>query len=200
MNQFRSVTVLGFLLLAVVIPIVFAALSPLHQWRSAVYITASMAGVIGMSLLLIQPLLMAGMLSVVNPLQARKLHRYIGVALVASVIIHVAGLWITSPPDVIDALTFTSPTPFSAWGVIAMWAVFITAMIAAFRKQLGVRPKVWRLIHLGLAVIIVGGTIVHAVLIEGTMETISKITLCVLVGGATITLIANLYLGRGKRL
>ena len=28
-----------------------------------------------------------------------------------------------SPPDVIDALTFASPTPFSVWGVIAMWAV-----------------------------------------------------------------------------
>ena len=30
-----------------------------------------------------------------------------------AVVIHVAGLWITSPPDMIDALLFTSPTPFS---------------------------------------------------------------------------------------
>ena len=29
------------------------------------------------------------------------------------------------------ALLFVSPTPFSAWGVIAMWAVFTAALLAA---------------------------------------------------------------------
>ena len=43
-------------------------------------------------------------------------------------------LWITNLPDEIDGLLFASPTPFSAWGVIAMWAVFA----AAFRGLLPV--------------------------------------------------------------
>jgi hypothetical protein len=47
--------------------------------------------------------------------------------LVVAVVVHVGGLWITSPPDMIDALLLTSPTPFSAFGVIAMWAIFAVA-------------------------------------------------------------------------
>lgn len=45
-------------------------------------------------------------------------------------ILHVVGLWVTSPPDVIDALLFWSPTPFSFCGVVAMWAVFASALMA----------------------------------------------------------------------
>ena len=50
--------------------------------------------------------------------------------LVIAVVLHVAGLWVTSPPDVIDALLFVAPTPFSNWGIIAMWALFATGLRA----------------------------------------------------------------------
>jgi len=106
--------------------------------------------------------------------------------------VHVAGLWITSPPDVIDALLFRSPTPFSAWGVIAMWAVFATALLAALRRPLRIRPRWWRAGHLSLAVVIVGGVVAHALLIEGTMESVSKVVLCGLVVAATLKLLADL--------
>ena len=96
-------------------------------------------------------------------------------------IIHVAGLWITSPPDVVDALLFRSPTPFSAWGVVAMWAVFASTLLAALRWRLRLGPRLWRLCHTALAAVIVVGTVVHAVLIEGTMGTASKFFLCALV-------------------
>ena len=98
-----------------------------------------------------------------------------------AIIIHVAALWITSPPDVIDALMLVSPTPFSIWGVFAMWAVFATAILAALRKRLRLKPKVWRIGHKTLALIIILGSVVHAILIEGTMEIITKLALCVLV-------------------
>ena len=65
------------------------------------------------------------------------------------VVVHVGGLWITSPPDMIDALLFTSPTPFSPFGVIAMWAIFAVAVLAAFRRRLGLRT--WRIAHMSLA-------------------------------------------------
>jgi len=114
-------------------------------------------------------------------------------------VIHVGGLWITSPPDMIDALLFASPTPFSPFGVIAMWAIFAVAIIAAFRRRLGLRARTWRIAHMPLAIVIVIGSVVHAILIEGTMETASKAALCALVLGATIKVMADLRMGRKRR-
>ena len=91
----------------------------------------------------------------------------------------------------IDALTFGSPTPFSPVGVIAMWAIFAVALLAALRRRLGLGPRTWRIAHLSLAVIIVAGSVVHGMLIEGTMETMSKAALCVLVLVTTIKVIAG---------
>ena len=109
-----------------------------------------------------------------------------------AVMSHVGGLWITSPPDVIDALLFTSPTPFSVWGVFAMWATFAVALLAALRERLRLRPRTWRISHKSLSVVIVVGTVIHAILIEGTMETVSKVVLCALVVAATAKVLSNL--------
>src|SRR5262245_16924609 len=121
---------------AVAVPFIAAVLSPLLAWREPLYIVACLAGVAGLALMMFQPLLIGGLLPGLSPYQARRVHRWTGTLLVAAVIIHVVGLWITSPPDVIDALLFTSPTPFSAWGVIAMWAIFLVASMVALRQRL----------------------------------------------------------------
>ena len=113
-----------------------------------------------------------------------------------AVVIHVAGLWITSPPDMIDALLFASPTPFSPFSVIAMWAIFAVALLAALRRRLGLRPRTWRIAHMLLAIVIVVGSVVHGILIEGTMETVSKAALCALVLSATIKVMADLRVWR----
>jgi predicted ferric reductase len=113
--------------------------------------------------------------------------------------IHVGGLWITSPPDMIDALLFESPTPFSPFGVIAMWAMFAVALLAAMRRRLGLRPRTWRIGHMLLAVVIVTGSVVHGILIEGTMETVSKAALCALALAATIKVMADLRVWRLAR-
>jgi predicted ferric reductase len=118
--------------------------------------------------------------------------------LVAAVVIHVGGLWITSPPDMIDALLFASPTPFSPWGVIAMWAIFAVALLAALRRRLGLRPRTWRIAHMLFAIVIVVGSVVHGVLIEGTMETVSKVALCALVLAAAIKVMADLRVWRKR--
>ena len=167
-------------------------MSELLAWRDPIYIGAGFAGIVGMALLLVQPLLIGGYLPELSPRRARLVHRWIGGVLVVAVIIHVAGLWITSAPDVIDALLFRSPTPFSAWGVIAMWTIFAVAVLAALRQPLGFSPRTWRITHSIMAVVIVMGTVVHALLIEGTMETVSKWALCALVGIATLKLIADI--------
>jgi len=47
-----------------------------------------------------------------------------------------------------------------------------------------------------LAIVIVTGSVVHAILIEGTMETMSKAALCALVLAATIKVMAGLRVWR----
>jgi len=190
----RSVLIWTALAVALVLPLVAAAASPLLAWRDPVYIAAGLAGVVALGLLLLQPLLAGGYLPGLGVRLGRRLHAWVGAGIVLAVLVHVAALWLTSPPDVIDALLFSSPTPFSAWGVIAMWAVFATAILAALRKRLGLRLLVWRLCHVTLAVVIVAGSVAHALLIDGTMETVSKAALCVLVVGAAAKIVLDLRL------
>jgi len=190
----RTILIWAALAAAIAVPLIAAATSPLLAWRRPVYIISGFAGIVGLALMLVQPLLIGGYLPEFRGPRGRRVHRWIGGLLVAAVIVHVGGLWITSPPDVIDALLFDSPTPFSAWGVIAMWAIFVVALLALLRRRLRLTPRTWRLSHAALAVIVVMGTVVHGVLIEGTMETISKAALCALVVIATIKVLADLRL------
>jgi predicted ferric reductase len=180
----------GAVCLAVLTPIALAAASPQLAWRGPIYIAAGFAGIAGLGLLLIQPLLAGGWLPGLRGPKGRRVHRWIGLALILTLIIHVGGLWLTSPPDVIDALTFTSPTPFSDWGVIAMWALIFAAVLATLRRRIPAR--VWRLGHSALVVIAVIGTVVHAMLIIGAMEVISKAALSALTLGVTAKVIYDL--------
>jgi hypothetical protein len=184
------------LALAVCVPIAAAAASPLLAWRAPIYILAGFAGIVGLGVMLFQPLLIGGYLPGLSVRIERRAHRWIGGALVVAVVIHVGGLWIASPPDMIDALLFTSPTPFSPFGVIAMWAIFAVALLVALRRRL--RPRTWRIAHMLLAIVIVGATVAHGLLIEGAMETVSKAALCALVLAATIKVMADLWLWRKR--
>ena len=194
MTSARAILIWTALAAALAVPIAAAAASPLLAWRAPIYIVAGFAGVVGLALLLVQPLLIGGYLPGPSVYRARRLHRWIGGLLVAAVVIHVGALWITSPQDVIDVLLFQSPTPFSVWGVIGMWAVFAAALLAALRRRLRLHPRAWRISHACLAVVIVVGSVVHALLIEGTMETISKAVLCGLVLAAIAKVIADLLI------
>ena len=192
MSRARAILIWAALVSAVGLPVVAAAASPLLAWREPIYVASGFAGIGAMSLLLCQPLLAGGYLPGLSGRRGRQMHRSVGGVLVTAVVVHVAGLWITSPPDVIDALLFRSPTPFSAWGVIAMWAVFAAALVAALRQRMRLRPPIWRLSHTFLAAATVVGSVVHALLIEGTMETVSKAILCALALGATVKVLAEL--------
>ncbi len=198
MRSTRAILIWAALAAAVGVPIAAAAASPLLAWRDSVYIAACFAGIVALGFMLIQPMLIGGYLPGLPAHRGRRAHLWIGGMLVAAVVIHVGGLWITSPPDVVDALLFRSPTPFSAWGVIAMWALFATALLAALRRRLRVRPRTWRLAHAALAVVIVVGTVVHSLLIEGTMEMMSKAALCALVLAATIKVVSDLRVWRKR--
>ncbi len=185
MNSKANPFIWGVVIIAVVLPVVLAANSPLLQWRDPVYIIAGFAGVIAIALLLLQPLMAVSVLPGITRQRSLQIHRLIGPVLVLLVLLHVVGLWITSPPDVIDALLLRSATSFSIWGVVSMWAIFATALLAALRRRVRIKPSAWRIAHKALAVVIVITTVVHAVLIDGTMELITKIGLCFLLLVAT---------------
>ncbi len=198
MRLARRILIWAALAAAIGVPIAAAAMSPQLAWRGPIYIIAGFAGIVALGLVLVQPLLIGGYLPGLQAYRGRRVHHWIGGTLVAAIVIHVAGLWITSPPDMIDALTFTSPTPFSPFGVIAMWAIFAVALLASLRRRLGLRPRTWRIAHTVLAVIIVVGSVAHAVLIEGTMETVTKVALCTLVVVAAAKVLGDLWLWRKR--
>lgn len=182
------------LVAAIGVPIAISTTSPLLEYRGPVYIIAGLAGMIALGLVLVQPLLIAGYLPGLSAYRGRRVHQWIGGALVAAIVIHVGGLWFTSPPDMIDALLLESPTPFSLWGVIAMWAIFAVALLASLRRKLGLGPRAWRVVHMVLAVIIVAGGVAHAMLVEGTMEIVSKAILCALVLAAAAKVMFDVVL------
>ena len=191
MKSARVALIWAALLAAILVPIALAGMSDLLAYRGPVYILAGFAGIIALGLVLVQPVLIGGYLPGLAGYRGRRAHYWIGGALVVAVVVHVTGLWITSPPDMIDALLFVSPTPFSPWGVIAMWAIFATALLALLRRRLGLTPRTWRITHLSFAVVIVVGSVVHGLLIEGTMETMSKAALCTLVLAAAVKVMAD---------
>jgi predicted ferric reductase len=196
MRPAKATLIWAALAAAICVPIAAAVASPLLAWRGPLYITAGFAGIFALGLMLVQPLLAGGTLPGLSGYRGRRAHRWIGGALVVAVAVHVAGLWITSPPDMIDALLFSSPTPFSPFGVIAMWAIFAVALLALLRRRL--RLRTWRIAHMSLAAVIVAGSAGHAMLVEGTMETVSKAMLCALVIAAAIKVMADLV-GRISR-
>ncbi|GKX34216.1 MAG: ferric reductase [Rhizobiaceae bacterium MnEN-MB40S] len=177
-------------------PVLIAGASPYLAYRNTAYIVGGFAGIISLSLLLIQPLLAAGYLPGARAVTERKWHRWVGTAIVACVGLHIGGLFITSPPDTLDALLLVSPTTFSVYGVVAMWGIVLTAALVILRHRLGLRYATWRLVHNGLAAIVVAATVTHALQIEGAMETVSKWGLCLAVAAATGATLIDLRLIR----
>lgn len=176
----------------VLVPVMIAAFNPLQVSRNPAYIIASLSGVLALGLLLVQPLLAAGYLPGAPIVRMRRWHRWLGSCIVIAVALHIGGLYLTSAPDTIDALLLVSPTPFSIYGVVAMWSIILTALLVATRKRLGLKNTVWHIAHNLLAVIVVMATVVHALMIEGTMGQVSKIVLCAAVIIATGAVVIHL--------
>lgn len=179
----RPVLVWAGLLAALVVPLGLTLASPYLAYRDAVHVLGGVFGVVALGLLLPQALLIAGVLPLSGQ-GARRLHRWTGAAVAATVGLHIAALWITSPQDMADAVLFRAPTLFSVWGVLASWALIATAVIALARHRLRVRW--WRIVHGALSALLVAGSIAHAMPIIGMMEPVSKAALCLMVGTATL--------------
>ncbi|WP_245794355.1 ferric reductase-like transmembrane domain-containing protein [Vannielia litorea] len=183
-----------FVVALVAVPVGLAAGSPWLAYRGFAYITGGFAGILALCLLLAQPLLAAGYLPGLRGPRGRLWHRRAGVALLALAALHLAGLWVTSPPDTLDALLLRAPTPFSLWGFVSLWGIALTGVLVALRRH--VPSRGWRWAHNALAALVVLATVLHAVQIEGAMELWSKWALCLAVLAATVAALVDLRLLR----
>src|SRR3569833_4183250 len=93
MRPARAAAIWAVLAVAIGVPMALAAASDLLPWRGPLYILAGFAGIAALGLVLVQPLLIAGYLPGLNGYRGRRMHHWIGGALAAAVVIHVAGLW-----------------------------------------------------------------------------------------------------------
>lgn len=159
------------LLVVMTLPVAMATRSPYLPFRSSIYVLAGFAGIICLSIFVLQPLLSTNHLPL-HPIQTRRLHRIVGTSVLILAIMHVAGLYLTSPPDVIDALLLRAPTLFSVFGVVAMWGIILTVLIAKLRRTLP--ANIWRATHRTLSTLVIFATLIHALQIQGMMEPITK--------------------------
>ncbi|KPH81976.1 ferric reductase-like transmembrane domain-containing protein [Bosea vaviloviae] len=161
------------------VPVLAAAASPLQRGRELLWIIGGMAGVLALSLLFLQPLLMAATPPLMQVRAGVTWHRRGGIAIVAMVAVHIGALYLYSPEDITDALLLVAPTPFSLYGVISLWCLVLTAALAATRRVLKIGYRPWRILHSVLAVAVVGASAIHAIQIEGAMEEYSKLAICI---------------------
>lgn len=189
----RQKLVWGIVAFVALVPLVAVGFSAQLAWRDPIYIGSGFAGVAALSLMLIQVLL-AGRFKFlgISPSAASRFHLILGQVLVLAVFAHVAGLYLTSPLDVVDVFLLRAPTVYSFWGLLALYALFATFLVAMFRRSVRLRPKTWRKIHGTLAAITAIGTVAHTVLIQGTMEPVSKGILCFAVLAVTAIVVSGL--------
>ncbi len=194
----RATTGLIWLLIGglITIPVLLAALSPLQASRNMAYVIGGLAGIIALALLIAQPLLAVGFLPAVTTVKQRVWHQRTGIVVVVAVLMHIGGLYITSPDDMTDALLLVAPTLYSVYGVIALWALIIVATLVALRRRLGLKTATWNILHNSLAVIIVVASVVHALMIEGAMGFPSKLALCVALLLATTAVVVHVRILR----
>ncbi|MFK7854822.1 MAG: hypothetical protein AB8B79_11940 [Granulosicoccus sp.] len=172
-------------------PVVVAATSPLLSGREAVYIVGGMSGVVALALLLLQPILASGYLPSISSVNSKTWHRRIGFLLVLAITLHILGLYLTSPDDLMDALLLISPAPFSLYGVAGMWAIIVTTLLVVLRSLLSWRHTLWKLVHNVLGCIVVVTSVTHAMMIDGAMGYRSKLILCIAIIVLTIVVIVH---------
>ena len=180
------------LVVAMVAPVLIAAGSPYLAYRNLPYIVGGFAGIVCLSLFVIQPLLAAGYLpGVPSPGSADGTA---GSARRSSlcVLLHVGGLYLTSPRTRSMRCCWSRRRRSRSTACWRCGASSATAVLVALRRRSGLRYATWFFIHNALALVVVVATVIHALQIEGAMETLSKWLVCLAALATTLVVLLDL--------
>lgn len=184
---------------AMTVPVALAVASPYLAYRNPAYILGGFAGIVCLALLLIQPLLAAGYLPGLSPVQARRWHRRAGVGDRA-----VRGDPCRRPVRDQPARHDRRAVAGRADPVLGLRGggdvePLPGRRLVPLRRRTRLGPRGWSLLHNLLALVVVVATALHAVQIEGAMEPVSKTALCGLVLIATAAALIDVRLLRQRR-
>jgi predicted ferric reductase len=167
----------GALLGFVGLPVLLAALHPLQAGREPLWVWGTLAGVLALSLMVIQVLLPTGWLNVALGESKWRWHRILGISVTGLVLAHVVGLYLYSPDDIGDALVLAAPT-YSRLGMLSLGCLLLTVALALVRHRLPLTLSDWQILHSVLAVAVVGTAVAHALLLQGTLDGFAEGLLC----------------------
>src|SRR5918995_5950512 len=97
-RRFSSALAWGSVAAVMIVPVAVAAFSPYLASRNMPYIVGGFAGIVGLSLFFLQPLLPAGYLAGSEGPAGRRWHRWLGVAIVVAVALPLGALHLRRPP------------------------------------------------------------------------------------------------------
>lgn len=181
----------------IVLPLAAVAAGP-NDGRTATWVLGSLAGVLALSLLVVQILLpRSGRGLATRPL---SLHRVLGLVIAGGVAAHILLLYLISPDDISDALVLDAPT-YSRLGVIAAFCIGLSILLTVGRRRLRLHYSNWRILHAVLAVAIVGASYAHALMIRGPLDGPVELFLLAagLTAGTTVVCRRLLTLGGRRR-
>lgn len=184
--------------LLLVAPAALSLLSPLQVGRDFWWIVGALAGIVALSLIVLQVLLTTPWLIGILDTSTMRLHRLLGLAVAGVVIAHVLGLYLYSPDDVSDALVLAVPT-HSRLGVLSAWCVLLSVALALARRRLGLTYSDWQILHAALAVFVVATAVGHTLMIRGTLDGPLEIALCLAAVGAVSGAVWFRYVMRPSR-
>ena len=176
----------------ILLPTLLAALSPLQVGRAPIWILGTLAGVLSLSLLVVQLLLPTAWLNLFFGEQNLGWHGVLGISVTGLVIAHIVGLYLYSPDDIGDALILAAPT-YSRFGVLSFWCLLLSVVLALTRHKLQLVYSDWQILHSALAVAIVGTAVAHVVLLQGSLDGFAEGLLCGSVVIAVLAAIAQWY-------
>ncbi|MGJ3245162.1 MAG: ferric reductase-like transmembrane domain-containing protein [Elainellaceae cyanobacterium] len=182
----------------VLLPTLLAALSPLQVGRAPLWVLGTLAGVLSLSLLVVQVLLPTKWLNMFVGQQNLGWHRILGISVTGLVIAHIVGLYLYSPDDIGDALILAAPT-YSRLGVLSFWCLLLSMILAFARHKLQLVYSDWQILHSVLAVAIVGTAVAHVMLLQGALDGFAEGLLCGSVMVAVLAAIVRWYMAFSRR-
>ena len=198
----RGIAWIGVFIGICVAPLAFALMSTDQPGQGFLTDFSVALGFVGLSLMGIEFALVARVKTIAEPFGTDgiiELHRLIGYTGLAFVLIHVA-----LSADWSQVNPFTrgdEPTPARVVaGAVAVGALLVLVASSIWRRRLRLSYELWQLLHTLLAVVAVVAAVVHVLLVDYYVDTISKKVLWAIMTASFVTLLVWVRVVRPLRL